>query len=70
MYRYYNKLKTTAKLAFQYYPEWLIRNNYDKSINKSLICEYECLNIKSVKYMNKIDFYYFGVAAKRCIVKD
>ncbi len=54
---YYKEIKYLSKLVAQYYPGWVIRIHYDKSLNSSIICEFECLkDEKSGKYMDNIDF--------------
>jgi hypothetical protein len=39
---YYNKIKNITVQIKKLFPDWLIRIHYDRSINKSIICEIEC----------------------------
>jgi hypothetical protein len=48
-YAYYKNIERTVMKAKILYPDWNIRINYDKSINRTIICDLEC------KY-NTIDF--------------
>ena len=54
---YYSELKYLSQLVAKHYPTWIIRIHYDKTVNSSVICEFECLkDDKSGNYMNNIDF--------------
>ena len=55
--KYYSEIKTISKQVAKYYPGWIMRIYYDKSINQSIICEYECLKDEVTgKYTDIIDF--------------
>lgn len=53
---YYEKLKKIAEQAKKIYPGWVIRVYYDKSINKSIICDIECHQDNDQEYVDNIDF--------------
>ena len=54
---YYSEIAYLSKLVSQYYPDWVIRIHYDKTLNKSIICEYECMKDELTgKYVDNIDF--------------
>ena len=54
---YYKELKYLTELVRKFYPTWIIRIYYDKTINSSVVCEYECLkDIKTGEYVDIIDF--------------
>ena len=54
---YYSEIAYLSKLVSQYYPDWIIRIHYDKTLNKSIICEYECMKDELTgKYVDNIDF--------------
>jgi hypothetical protein len=40
---YYNFINELARLIKNYYPNWIMRIYYDRSIDMSIICEIECL---------------------------
>jgi hypothetical protein len=52
---YYKYLELIARTAKKYYPDWTIRFYHDDSINKSIICELECLKNKD-SYLDNVDF--------------
>jgi hypothetical protein len=39
---YYNNIEKTVNQVKNLFPQWLMRVNYDNSINKTIICELEC----------------------------
>ena len=50
---YYSEIKTISKQVAKHYPGWIMRIYYDKSINQSIICDYECLKDEVTgKYTN------------------
>jgi hypothetical protein len=54
---YYSHIKEISKQVTKYYPGWTIRIYYDKSVNQSIICEYECLKDEVTgNYTDNIDF--------------
>ena len=55
---YYDTIIDLAYLAKKLYPDWIIRINYDDSIDKSIICEIECLKQKNepYNYLDNVDF--------------
>jgi hypothetical protein len=57
--RYYKSLKLIANQASHFYPEWTIRIYYDNSINKSIICDIECLK-NDDKLLDNVDFCYIN----------
>lgn len=52
---YYRYLELIARTAKKYYPDWTIRFYHDETINKSIICELECLKNKD-SYLDNVDF--------------
>jgi hypothetical protein len=54
---YYHKIKDIVKQVKQFYPDWFIRIYYDSSIDKSIICEVECLkNEANTSFVDNTDF--------------
>jgi hypothetical protein len=54
---YYNKIKDIVKQAKQFYPDWFVRIHYDSTIDKSIICEVECLkNEANTSFVDNTDF--------------
>ena len=53
---YYHKLKKISKQIKILYPGWLMRVYYNNSIEKSLICEIECLKDKGGEVIDNSDF--------------
>ena len=53
---YYDLIFTLADLAKKYYPDWTVRIHYDGTIDKSIICEIECL-----KQKNNMNLFYDNV---------
>lgn len=49
---YSTELRTISEQAKKYYPGWVLRIHYDDSIDRSIICQLECLD------NNNIDFCY------------
>lgn len=41
--QYYNLIQLIAKAVKKFYPNYIMRIYYDDSIDKSIICKYECL---------------------------
>lgn len=52
---YYNKLKILAKTVKKLYPGWFVRVYYDKSVNKSIICQVECQKLDG-ELVDNFDF--------------
>ena len=53
---YYNKLKKLSKDIKSMYPGWLMRVYYNDSIDKSIICEVECLKSDDGSLIDNSDF--------------
>ena len=55
---YYDLIFSLAELAKKLYPDWTVRIHYDNSIDKSIICEIECLKQKSNinLFLDNVDF--------------
>ena len=54
---YYTEIKKISQQVAKYFPDWIIRIHYDDTLNKSIICEYECLKDDVTgKYVDNIDF--------------
>lgn len=58
---YYKSIKSLANIIKKRYPNWIIRVHHDNSIDKSVICEIECLKFNSTEtngeeYLDIIDF--------------
>jgi hypothetical protein len=53
---YYKNLKKISRLTAEYFPNWTIRVHYDDEIDKSIICETECLKNEQGSYFNNVDF--------------
>jgi hypothetical protein len=49
---YYDLIKDIAYLVKKLFPDWIIRINHDSSIDKSIICEMECLNYDNIDFCN------------------
>jgi hypothetical protein len=49
---YYHKLNQLSDQIRKFYPNWLMRVYYDKSINKSYICQLECNSNDNVDFCN------------------
>ena len=56
-YYYYNRLiNITRQIKNLYANQWLLRVYYDKTINKSIICQIECMKNEEGEYLNVADF--------------
>ena len=55
---YYDLIFSLAELVKSNYPEWTVRIHYDDSIDKSIICEIECLKQKGNMnlFLDNVDF--------------
>ena len=53
---YYDLIFSLADLVKKYYPDWTVRIHYDETIDKSIICEIECL-----KQKNNMNLFYDNV---------
>jgi hypothetical protein len=53
---YYKKLTDIVKIAKHVYPNWIIRIYYDNSINKSIICDIECMKNENELFYDNVDF--------------
>ena len=55
---YYDNIFEIARLAKKHYPDWIVRIYYDESIDKSIICEIECLKYKNNfnLFLDNVDF--------------
>ena len=56
--KYYDQIKPLLKMAAEYYSDWVLRIYYDDSINKSLICDIECMKDEFDRYYDNVDFCY------------
>lgn len=55
---YYDLIFELVKLAQKHYPDWIIRIHHDSSIDKSIICEVECLKNADGSLVDKVDFCF------------
>ena len=55
---YYDLIFSLAELVKKHYPEWIVRIHYDESIDKSIVCEIECLKHKNNfnLFLDNVDF--------------
>ena len=58
--RYYKHIETLVRLNSEIYPDWIMRIYYDNSIDKSIICQLECMKNDKDEYFNNIDFCYLN----------
>lgn len=53
--RYYEKITNLSRLVRIKYPGWLMRIYYDNTVNKSILCELDCLRDENGTYLDNID---------------
>lgn len=53
---YYLKMRNLTKQIHRFYPDWFIRVYYDDTIDKSIICEHECLSVNDGQIIDNLDF--------------
>lgn len=53
---YYDKIKNISKQIRKFYPDWFMRIYHDSSINKSIICDIECLRDENGEMIDNTDF--------------
>jgi hypothetical protein len=52
---FYDKFITNMKDLDKLYPGWLLRITYDRSIDKSIICELECAKTENGQFYDNVD---------------
>lgn len=53
---FYDRFITNMKDLKNLYPGWFIRINYDRTIDKSIICELECTKNENGEFYDNVDF--------------
>jgi hypothetical protein len=53
---YYESIANISKLNYNMYPGWVMRVHHDDTVDKSIICELECLKNENGVYADNIDF--------------